>query len=145
MRRPWVLAMAMAIVSVVLVAGCAARPAVPDATAQKKISTALIRQLEALPGATITVDIESGLDSGQNNIRVDAQLPPAATPAQINALGDRIERIIWLSNLDPLGRIGINFTLAGSSEPDQRRLYIGDDKDALGVKYGPRPDGLTGY
>ena len=150
MRRPWlraVLGMVLAALSIGLLGGCGSGPPnrSQEAVAHQKAQDTMIRQLKALPGATITADIESSLDSGQNNVSVDAQLPPAATAAQITTLGDSIERTIWLSHLDPLGRIGINFTLAGSSEPDQRRLYIGTDKDALGIKYGPRPDGLTGY
>jgi hypothetical protein len=65
--------------------------------------------------------------------------------AQANALGDSIESTIWLSHLDPLGSIGINITPEGSSVPVLRRLYQGvTDARPLGVKYGPRPDGLPG-
>ncbi len=138
--------MVLAAVSTGLLAGCVTGPSQrEEEAAQQKIRTALIRQLEALPEATVTARVQSGLDTGQNNVGVQVRLPSEATVSQNSALGDSIERIIWLSHLDPLGRISISFMLAGSSEPDQRRLYIGPDKDALGVKYGPRPDGLTGY
>jgi hypothetical protein len=149
-RRPSVLAlicMVLVAVTTGLLAGCVTgRPDTSEeAAAHLKAQDTMIRQLEALPGATVTAGVESGLDTGQNNVGVHARLPGKATVAEANALGDSIERIIWLSHLDPLGRISIALTRAGSAVRGQQRLYIGDDKDALGVKYGPRPDGLTGY
>jgi hypothetical protein len=129
-------------VLVVLLAGCGGdHPKLPDAAAQKKASTELIHQLEALPGAKVTATIESSLDGGQGNVGADAQLPEGATTAQLNAVGDSIERTIWLSHLYPLGRININFTRAGSSVRVLQRVYIGTAKEKLGNKYGPRPDG----
>jgi len=115
------------------------------ADAQKKASAVLIRQLEALPGAKVTATVESSLDGGQNNVGVQARLPAAATVPQTNALGDSIERTIWLSHLDPMGRISIDITRQGSRVPVQQRLYQDEiDTRPLGVKYGPRPDGLSG-
>jgi hypothetical protein len=115
------------------------------ARAQKNASTALISQLEALPGATVTANVTSSLDGGQNNVGVQARQPVAATAAQTNALGDGIERTIWLSHLDPLGVISINITCDGVSKPVQQRLYQDEiDTRPLGVKYGLRPDGLPG-
>jgi hypothetical protein len=126
----------------VSLAGCASdHPKLPDAAAAKKASTELISQLQALPGAKITATVESSLDGGQGNVGADAQLPSAATDAQLNAVGDSIERTIWLSHLYPLGRININFTRAGSSVRVLQRVYIGTAKEKLGDKYGPRPDG----
>ena len=102
-------------------------------------------QLEALPGAKVTATVESSLDGGQNNIGVNARLPAAATVAQTNALGDSIERTIWLSHLDPLGSLGITINRQGSRVPVQQRLYQGEiHRRPLGVRYGPRPDGLPG-
>ena len=102
-------------------------------------------QLEALPGAKVTATVESSLDGGQNNIGVNARLPAAATVAQTNALGDSIERTIWLSRVNPMGRISIDITREGSSVSVQQRLYQFEiDTRPLGVKYGPRPDGLPG-
>jgi hypothetical protein len=129
-------------VAALLLAGCAgSTPKLPDAAARKKAGTQLIRQLEALPGAKVTATIESSLDGGQGNVGAEAQLPADATDAQLNAVGDSIERTIWLSHLYPLGRININFTREGSSVRVLQRVYIGSDKEKLGVKYGPRPDG----
>ncbi len=149
MRRPWlrtVIGMVVAAVSTGLLAGCITGPSQRDeAAAQEQIRTALIRQLEALPGATITAAIQSGLDTGQNNVGAQARLPGEANESQTNVMADIIERTIWLSHLDPLGSISISFYRPGSNVRVLQRLYIGDDKDALGVKYGPRPDGLTGY
>ena len=123
-------------------AGCGGdHPKLPDAAAAKKASTELISKLEALPGAKITATVDSSLDGGQGNVGADAQLPTEATDAQVNAVGDSIERTIWLSHLYPLGRININFTRAGSSVRVLQRVYIGTAKEKLGDKYGPRPDG----
>jgi hypothetical protein len=131
----------------VLVAGCGGNhPDRPDAAAQKKVRSDLISQLEALPGAAVTATIESSLDGGQNNVGVDARLPAAATTAQLNSVGDSIERAIWLSHLDPLGLININFTRAGSSVRVLQRLYQDATQTRpLHVKYGPRPDGLPDF
>jgi len=126
----------------VLLAGCGGdQPDLPDAAAQKKASTELIGKLEALPGAKVTATIESSLDGGQGNVGADAELPADATDAQLDAVGDSIERTIWLSHVYPLGRININFTRAGSSVRVLQRVYIGTAKEKLGDKYGPRPDG----
>jgi hypothetical protein len=126
----------------VLLAGCAGEhPKLPDAAAQKKANTELISQLEALPGAKVTATIESSLDGGQGNVGADAQLPADATDAQLDAVGDSIERTIWLSHVYPLGRININFTRVGSSVRVLQRVYIGSAKEKLGDKYGARPDG----
>jgi hypothetical protein len=115
------------------------------ADAQKKASAELTRQLEALPGAKVTATVDSSLDGGQNNIGVNARMPAAATVAQVNALGDSIERTVWLSHLDPLGSFGINITREGSSILVLQRLYQGEiHRRPLRVKYGPRPDGLAG-
>jgi hypothetical protein len=148
-RRPSVLAVicvVLAAVSTGLLAGCDTGPPFgAEEAARQKAQDTVIRQLEALPGATVTADVTSSLDGGQNNVGVDARLPAAATVAQTNALGDSIERTIWLSHLDPMGRISIDITREGSSVPVQQRLYQDEiDTRPLGVKYGPRPDGLPG-
>lgn len=147
MKRPWVLAvisMVLAAVSTGLLAGCdgGPTPGSEAAVARQKANAALIQQLEALPGATVNATIESSLDGGQNNVGVDARLPATATVAQTNALGDSIERTIWLSHVDPMGSISIDITRQGSRVPVLQRLY--QDRRPLGVKYGPRPDGLPG-
>ena len=60
-------------------------------------------------------------------------------------MGDTIERTSWLSHVNPMGRISIDITREGSSVSVQQRLYQFEiDTRPLGVKYGPRPDGLTG-
>jgi hypothetical protein len=140
-RRPGVLVWAS--LAMVLVAGCAGSPDVPDKTTRVDARKAMIRQVDALPGAKITASVSSSLDGGQNNVGVNAQLPTAVSTADIKALGDSIERTIWLSHLDPLGRISINFTRVGSSVPVSQRLYQDSiDTKPLRAKYGPRPDGL---
>lgn len=149
MRRPWVLAMMSIVLTAVsagLLAGCVTGPSNGSkAAAQAKIRNALVHQLEALPGATITADVQSGLDTGQNNVGVQARLLGQATTAQSRALADSMERIIWLSHLDPMGRISITFTRKGSGVPVLQRLYQDEvDTRPLGVRYGPRPDGLPG-
>ena len=151
MRRPSVrtlICVALATVSTGLLAGCGDIVnfgSEEAAHAQKQASTDLIRQLEALPGGKVTATIQSSLDGGQNNVGVQARTPASATVAQTNALGDSIERTIWLSHMDPMGRISINITHQGSGVPVQQRLYQDEiDTRPLGVKYGPRPDGLPG-
>ena len=149
MRRPSVLAVAgvvLAAVCVGLLAGCDTGPRFgAEEAAHKKAPDTMIRELEALPGATVKARVTSSLDGGQNNVGVQARLPAAATVAQTNALGDSIERTIWLSHLDPMGRINISITSEGSSVLVQQRLYQFEiDTRPLGVKYGPRPDGLAG-
>jgi len=149
MKRPSVLAVicvVLAAVSTGLLAGCDSGPPFgSEAAAHQKAQDTMIRQLEALPGATVTAHVTSSLDGGQGNVGVQARLPAVATVAQANALGDSIERTIWFSHLDPLGRISINVTREGSSVPVLRRLYQFEiDTRPLGVKYGPRPDGLPG-
>jgi hypothetical protein len=149
MRRPSVLAVigvALAAVCVGLLTGCDTGPRFgAEEAAHKKSQDTMIRELEALPGAKVTATVESSLDGGQNNVIVDARLPASATVAQVNALGDSIERTIWLSHLDPLGTISIDITHEGSSVSVQQRLYQGQtDTPPLRVKYGPRPDGLAG-
>ena len=150
MKRPSVLAVicvVLAAVSTGLLAGCdgGPTPGSDAAVARQKANDTMIRQLEALPGAKVSATIESSLDGGQNNIGVQARLPAAATVAQTNALGDSIERTIWLSHVDPLGSIGIKITREGSSVTVQwRRYQFETDTRPLGVKYGPRPDGLPG-
>jgi hypothetical protein len=146
MRRPWATApTVVALVCVALLTGCSSNhPGVPDATYQKA-RKALITQLVALPGATITATIESSIEAGRGNVGVNAQLPAAATAAQLGAVGDSIERTIWLSQLDPLGRININLSREGSTVRVERRLYHDAiDRKPLGVKYGPQPDSLPG-
>jgi hypothetical protein len=150
MRRPSVLAVicvVLAAVSTGLLAGCdgGPTPGSEAAVARQKANDTVIRQLEALPEATVTAHVTSSLDGGQNNVNVQARLPAAATVAQANALGDSIERTIWLSHLDPMGRISIYIIRQGSRVPVQQRLYQDEiDTRPLGVKYGPRPDGLPG-
>jgi len=150
MRRPSVRALifvVLAMVSTGLLAGCdgGPTPGSEAAVTRQKANDTLIRQLQALPGATVTADVTSSLDGGQNNIGVDARLPAAATMAQTNALGDSIERTIWLSRVNPMGRISIDITRQGSRVPVQQRQYLDEiDTRPLGVKYGPRPDGLPG-
>ena len=150
MRRPTVLAVicvVLAAVSTGLLAGCdgGPTPGSDAAVARQKANDAVIRQLEALPGATVTARVTSSLDGGQNNVGVQARMPAAATEAQTKALGDSIERTIWLSHMDPLGHIGIKITREGSRATVQwRRYQIEIDRRPLGVKYGPRPDGLPG-
>jgi hypothetical protein len=149
-RRPSVLAVicvVLAAVSTGLLAGCdgGPTPGSEAAVARQKANAALIQQLEALPGATVNATIESSLDGGQNNVGVDARLPATTTVAQTNALGDSIERTIWLSHVDPMGSISIDITRQGSRVPVLQRLYISSlDTPPLRVKYGPRPDGLRG-
>jgi hypothetical protein len=151
MKRPPVLAVigvVLAAVCVGLLTGCGDLVnfgSEEAAHAQKKAGADLIRQLEALPGATVTAKIESSLDGGQNNVGVQARMPAAATVAQANALGNSVERTVWLSHLDPLGLIGMNITREGSSVLVVQRLYQDEiETRPLGVKYGPRPDGLAG-
>ena len=149
MRRPSVLAVAsvvLAAVCVGLLTGCDTGPRFgAEEAAHKKAQDTMIRELEALPGAKVTATVDSSLDGGQNNVIVDARLPAAATVAQANALGDSIERTVWLSHLDPLGDISIDITRQGSRVSVQQRLYQDEiDTRPLGVKYGPRPDGLPG-
>jgi hypothetical protein len=151
MRRPSVRALICVVLTMVstgLLAGCGDIVnfgSQEAADAQKKASADLIRQLEALPGAKVTATVDSSLDGGQNNVGVNAQMPAAATVAQVNALGDSIERTFWLSHLDPLGRFGIDITRQGSMVPVLQRLYQDPiDRRTLGVKYGPRPGGLPG-
>jgi hypothetical protein len=140
-RRPG--ALAWVSVGLVLVAGCAGRPDVPDKATRVDAQQAMIRQVDALPGAKITASVSSSLDGGQNNVGVTVRLAAAASTADIKSLGDSIERTIWLSHLDPLGRISINFTRVGSSVSVAQRLYQDSiDTKALRDKYGPRPDGL---
>jgi hypothetical protein len=147
MRRPPVLAVigvVLAAVCVGLLAGCDTGPLFgAEEAAHKKAQDTMIRELEALPGATVKARVTSSLDGGQNNVGVQARLPAAVAVAQANALGDSIERTIWLSHLDPMGRISIDITREGSSVSVQQRLYQFEiDTRPLGVKYGPRPDGL---
>jgi hypothetical protein len=133
-------------VVLVMLAGCAgSHPKLPDQAAQKKASSDLISQLEALPGAKVTATIESSLDGGQGNVGAQARLPADATTAQLNAVGDSIERAIWLSHLYPLGTISINLTREESTVPVLQRLYIGTNKEALGAKFGHRPDGRPDF
>lgn len=152
MRRPSVSAVIAAIgvvlaaVSTGLLAGCNSSGLYgEEAAANQKAQDTVIRQLEALPGAKVNANIDSSLDGGQGNVGVQARLPAAATVAQINAIADSIERTIWLSHLNPLGRISISVFRQGDTDPVMQRLYQGEiDKRPLGVKYGPRPDGLPG-
>jgi len=141
-----VIGVVLAAVCVGPLAGCKALPVCgAEEAAHKKAQDTMIRQLEALPGAKVTATVESSLDGGQGNVGVQARLPAAAAVAQANALGDSIERTIWLSHLDSLGSFGINITREGSSVPVLRRLYQGETETRpLRVKYGPRPDGLPG-
>ena len=147
MRRPLVLAViCLAAVSTGLLAGCGNGPdyRAVAAARQKAIDT-VIRQLEQLPGGQVNANVESSLDGGQNNIEVDAVLPAAATTAQLSVMADTLERTIWLSHVDPLGRIGLVVRRQGDKDPVLERLYQDEiDTRPLGVKYGPRPDGLPG-
>ena len=146
MRRPSVLAvtgLVLAAVCVGLLAGCDTGPRFgAEEAAQKKAQDTMIRELEVLPGATVKARVTSSLDGGQNNVGVQARLPAAGTVAQADALGDSIERTIWLSQVDPLGRIGLTVGRQGVTRRVVQRLY--QDRRPLGVKYGPRPDGLAG-
>jgi hypothetical protein len=85
------------------------------------------------------------LDGGQNNIGAEVQMPATTTVARMNSVANTLERIVWLSHLDPLGRIGIDITRQGSSVSAVQRLYQDEiDTRKLRAKYGPRPDGLPG-
>ena len=136
----------LAAVCVGLLAGCDTGPRFgAEEAAHKKAPDTMIRELEALPGATVKARVTSSLDGGQGNVVVQVRLPASAAVAQANALGESIEHTIWLSHLDPLGAIAIDITREGSSVPVLQRLYQDQiDRRALGVKYGPRPDGLPG-
>jgi hypothetical protein len=147
MRRPSikaVICLVLASVSAGLLAGCdgGPTPGSDAAVARQKANDTMIRQLEALPGGKVNATIESSLDGGQNNIDADAVLPATATTAQLNVMADTIERTIWLSHVDPLGRIGLTVGRQGVTHRAVQRLY--QDRGPLGVKYGPRPDGLPG-
>jgi len=110
---------ALATVSTGLLAGCGDIVnfgSEEAAHAQKKAGD-LVRQLEALPGGKVTATIESGLNGGQNNIEARAVLPATATTAQLNVMADTIERTIWLSRVDPLGRIGLIVRRQGGTDP----------------------------
>jgi hypothetical protein len=142
-----VICVVLAAVSTGLLAGCdgGPTPGSKAAVARQKANDTLIRQLEALPGGKVTATIESSLDGGQNNIEVDAVLPAAATTAQLHVMADTLERTIWLSHMNPLGRIGLIVGRQGETDPALERLYQGEiHRRPLGVKYGPRPDGLPG-
>jgi hypothetical protein len=149
MRRPSVLAgigVVLAAVSMGLLAGCdgGPTPGSEAAVARQKANDTVIRQLEALPGGKVTATIESSMDGGQNNIETRAVLPATATTAQLNVMADNIERTIWLSRVDPLGRIGLIVRRQGDTDPGLERLYTSSlDTPPLRVKYGPRPDGLA--
>lgn len=133
--------LSLGLLGVVTVSGCAGSHASgQDATYQKTRSD-LIRQLEALPGATVTAHVESSVEEGRGNVTADAVLPKSASLAQVNAMADTIERTIWLSHLDRLGRIGVNLRRQGSPVRVLQRLYQSDTRP-LRAKYGPRPDGL---
>jgi hypothetical protein len=150
MRRPSALAVTcvvLAAVSTGLLAGCdgGPPPGSEAAVARQKANDTVNRQLEALPGGKVTATIENSLDGGQNNIKVDAVPPATATTAQLNVMADTIERTIWLSRMDPLGRIGLIVRRQGDTDPVLERLYQDEvDTRPLAVKYGPRPDGLPG-
>jgi hypothetical protein len=150
MKRPLVLAVmcvVLAAVSTGLLAACdgGPTPGSKAAVARQKANDTVISQLQALPGGKVTATIESSMDGGQNNIEADAVLPAMATTAQLNVMADTIERTIWLSHVDPLGRIGLMVSRQGDTDPALDRLYISSlDTPPLRVKYGPRPDGLPG-
>lgn len=136
--------LSVTLLTVVLAAGCGGdHRGVPDATYQKS-RTDLIRALEALPGAKVTAHVESSVEEGRGNVTADAVLPATASTAQIDAMADSLERTIWLSHLDPLGRIGLNLSRQGSTVRVLQRLYQDEiSTRPLRVKYGPRPDGLA--
>jgi hypothetical protein len=150
MRRPSVLAGIGVILAAVIMgslAGCDGGPTPGSEAAgtRQSANDTMIRQLEALPGGKVTATIESSLDGGQNNIEARAVLPATATTAQLTAMADTIERTIWLSRVDPLGRIGLIVRSQGGTQPVLERLYQGGiHRRPLGVKYGARPDGLPG-
>jgi hypothetical protein len=149
MRRSPVLAVMGVVLAAVcagLLAGCDTGPRYgAEEAAHKKAQATMIRELEALPGGKVTATIESSMDGGQNNIEARAVLPATATTAQLTVMADTIERIIWLSRVDPLGRIGLIVRSQGGTSPVLERLYQGGiHRRPLGVKYGPRPDGLAG-
>jgi hypothetical protein len=136
----------MALVGLALLAGCTfSRPAQVDKSIQERARAQMLHKIEALPGATIHANVASSLDGGQGNVGVQARLPVAATEAQFTAIADSIERIIWLSHLDPLGRITVNLVRTGSKAAVLQRLYQDAiDTRELRAKYGPRPNGLPG-
>jgi hypothetical protein len=141
-KRSQVIALlCVSLLTFVMVTGCGGSNAGPSDAKYQKSRSALIRQLEALPGATVTAHVESSVEEGRGNVTADAVLPKTASTAQVNAMADSLERTIWLSHLDPLGRIGLNLSLQGSSVRVLQRLYQSDTKP-LREKYGPRPDGL---
>jgi hypothetical protein len=135
--------------TLLLLAGCGlanhGKDAAAKDAAQAKAKDRLISRLESMPGAKVSARITSGLDAGQNNIDVEVHVPAAATDAQVASLADRAERTIWLSHLDPLGRIGIDLLRQGTPDPVLERLYQDQiDTRKLRAKYGPRPDHLAG-
>ena len=130
-----------------LTAGCGGdrRIARMEAT-YKRTKADLFRQIDTLPptslyGATLKTYIESSLDGGQGNVNINATMPATATVAQMNALADTLERTVWLSHLDPLGRISLGVSRVGRPPFEVERLWQ-DDTEPLRAKYGPRPDGL---
>lgn len=134
-------AVGVACIVLVLATGCGGDDS-EDTAKQEEVRARLVSRLESLPDAEVDVRIESSLSGGQNNVGVDVALPADATAAQLDAVGEKVERTIWLSRLDPLGLININFTHEGSAARVEQRLYGGTDKRQLADKYGPRPDGL---
>ena len=128
-------------------AGCGGgdRIARIDAT-YKRTKADLLQQIDALPpaslyGAKVRAHVTSSLDGGQGNVGVDAKLPATATFVQMNSVADTIERTVWLSHLDPLGRISIGVSRVGRPPFEVERLWQ-SDREPLRIKYGPRPDGL---
>ncbi len=145
MKRPVAFAVLVMLVGA-LTTGCGGgRGARVEAT-YKRTKADLFRQIGALPpsalyGATLKTYIESSLDGGQGNVNINAAMPATATVAQKNALADTLERTVWLSHLDPLGRISIGISRDGRPPFQVDRLYQ-SNRDPLRIKYGPRPDGL---
>jgi hypothetical protein len=136
---------AIAVLLITLATGCTSFDPRSQANADKQIRANLVKQLETLPGLTVTASIESSLAGGQNNLGAAARVPASTTVARMNVVADTLERIVWLSHLNPLGTISIDVRRQGSSvSAVQRSYYIEEDTRKLRAKYGPRPDGLPG-
>ena len=129
-----------------LTTGCGGGRSARVEETYKRTKADLLRQIDALPpaslyGAKVRAHVTSSLDGGQGNVGVDAKLPATATFVQMNSVADTIERTVWLSHLDPLGRISIGVSRIGRPPFEVERLWQ-SDTEPLRAKYGPRPDGL---
>lgn len=120
-----------------VLAGCAATPAQRD-VGQREMQR-ISDEMRRMEGVTEVEPVYQTAIAAYGYVGVRLTVRPG-TPAE--PLLDTLERLVWTSDLDPLGSISLSVRTqdADPAAMSVQRAYATDaEQEALASKYGPRP------